>query len=327
MSTIPAQYIIYGGELSLFTRKLEAAMIFYAAKFDLRSKNTADVANIETRSGTHQVPVLLTPENWMIADTTPLLQMLDSRFPDRRMFPEGELGVLVHVLEEHFDEWIARVMVHYRWHYPESAKFAAMRMADGNEEVAERVMNWGPRACRATGTQSPHQRQAAEQEYLRMLEAAEIQLQQTAFLLGERPTALDCIVLGGLRAHTNMDPDPKRVVAQFPCVVEWAQERADGWDGKGSLAPLSDLTGFAQHVLSEMASTYVPYVLANADAQTAGAKAFHTEIYSQDVSFLSRPYPEQARQMLVRRIHELDPAAQQVIQPWLQKYGLARAFE
>ena len=321
---MPAGYVVYGGELSLFTRKLEAAMAFYGADYIREAKTQDNAELIEHRSGTHQVPVLLTPENWMISDTTPLLEMLDGRFPQRAMFPSGEMGLLVHVLEEHFDEWIARVMVHYRWHYPESAKFAAERMANGNPEVVKRMLDWGPRACRATGTDSDQQRHSVEAEYRRILEAAETQLNQTAFLLGDRPTALDCIVLGGLRAHTNMDPDPRKVVAQFPTVVDWAERRADKWDGTGGLAPFDAPTGFALHVLGEMASTYSPYILANRDAQRVGAKAFHVEIYGEDVSYLSRPYPEAARNMVVERIKKLDST--QYKRAMLSNMGLSEAF-
>ena len=71
----------------------------------------------------------------MIADTTPLIHLLDDRFPARRLFPEGPLGILVQVVEDFFDEWVARTMVHYRWHYPESAEFASLKMANGNPEV------------------------------------------------------------------------------------------------------------------------------------------------------------------------------------------------
>ena len=315
-------YTIYGGELSLFTRKLEAAMIFYDAGFKLLDKNTNDPELIEKRSGTHQVPALLTPENWMLADTTPILQMLDGRFPQRALFPPGANGFMVHLLEEFFDEWVARVMVHYRWHYPESAKFAAMRMAQGNEAIAERVMAWGPRACRATGTESEHQRREVEAEYERILRAAEAQLQSTRFLLGDRPTALDCIVLGGLRAHTNMDPDPKRVTAQYPTVVEWAESRADTWSGDGALAPLQEPTDFARHVLSEMPTTYMPYVLANAQAQAVGAKACAAETYGESVSYLARPYPEQSRGMLVQHFYALAEDDRSKIRALLADYGL-----
>ena len=317
-------YTLIGGELSLFTRKLQAALIFYGADFELVSKRALDAAMVETRAGTHQVPVLQTPENWMLADTTPIMAMLDGRFPRRAMFPQGEQGALVHILEEHLDEWIARVMVHYRWHYEDSTAFAAMKIAEGNPEAAAQIANWGPRACRATGTDSQLQQKAAEDEYVRLLVAAESQLQDTAFLLGDRPTALDCIVLGGLRAHTYMDPDPKKVVENFPTVVEWAEQRADLWDGQGELAELPDSTPFAQHVLSEMRDTYVPFILANKDAQGVGAKAFNTHIYGEDVSYLTRPYPEASRQMVVNRITSLDTREQ--IDGLLQRYGLSAAF-
>ena len=282
---------------------------------------------VESRSGTHQVPVLHTPENWMIADTTPLIQMLDGRFPARRLFPAGAPGVLVHALEEYFDEWVARTMVHYRWHYPDSAEFASLRMAAGNPEAARRVREWGPRACRATGTESEQQRQAAEAEYERLLAAMETQLSETAYLLGDRPTAVDCVVLGGLRAHTNMDPDPKKVTARYPGVVAWCESGADQWDGTGDLAPFPESTAFARHVLGEMTATYQPFALANRDALAAGARAFHAHIYDEEVSYLCRPYPEQSRQMVLRRIrNELEKGERAAVARWLDDSILVTAF-
>jgi len=315
-------YVIYGGELSLFTRKLEAAMAFYGADFELQAKTPDNREYIESRAATHQVPVLKTPENWMLADTTPMLSFLDARFNRRAMFPDDELGVLVHVLEDYFDEWVSRVMVHYRWHYAASAKFAANRMTGGNDLAIRSILDWGPRACRATGTESQHQREAAEAEYLRILEAAESQLQTTSFLLGDRPTALDCAVLGGLRAHTNMDPDPKKIVAAFPTVVDWVERRAAKWDGQGELPPLHRLTPFAEHVLAEMPTTYTRFILGNRDALEMKSKAFHVDIYDEDVSFLTRPYPEIARNMINVRINSLDQQQQQRVKSLLHTYSI-----
>ena len=233
----------------------------------------------------------------------------------------------LHVLEEYFDEWIARTMVHYRWHYPRSAEFASNKMANGDSAAAARVRNWGPRACRATGTESPQQQQAAELEYERILAAMEAQLKKTRFLLGDRPTAVDCVVLGGLRAHTNMDPDPKEVTAKYPNVVSWCERRADTWDGTGELATFAKSTTFAQFVLREMVGTYKPYVLANADAQRAGAKACQAAIYDENVSFLSRPYPEHSRQMVIGKINQqLSQAEQKTVTEWLSLTNLDQCF-
>lgn len=316
-------YRIYGNPLSYFTRKLEAALIFYGADFVSEPKP----ADAEARSGTHQVPVLHTPENWMIADTTPLMHLLDSRFPARRMFPEGPLGILVQVIEEYFDEWIARTMVHYRWHYEESATFASERMSGGNAQAAAAIRNWGPRACRATGTDSEHQQEEAEAEYQRILVALNEQLQVTRFALGNRPCAVDCILLGGLRAHTNMDPTPKKLVQKYPDVVAWAETEADKWNGSGGLADFPASTPFANLILDEMRTTYRPFVLGNADAVSAGARAFHVQTYGEDVSYLARPYPETSRQMIRDRIStHLDAEERQAVVKLLTDAGLADVF-
>lgn len=321
------RYVVYGGELSYFTRKLTAALHFYGADHELRGKSPAIREAIERRAGTHQVPVLHTPENWMIADTTPLLELLDARFPARRMFPPGPQGMLVHLLEEYFDEWIARTMVHFRWHYPRSAAFAARRMAEGDEAAAERLAAWGPRACRATGTESEHQQRAAEAEYRRLLDAAERQLGSSRFLLGDRPTAVDCVVLGGLRAHTNMDPDPREVLDDYPRVRAWAETGADRWDGQGSLAEFPDSTPFARAVLSELREHYLPVLAANVHALGAGAKAFAASTYGEDVSFLTRPYPVRSWRMVQRRLQGLPEPEHRAVLAWAASAGLEAALD
>jgi glutathione S-transferase len=319
-------YVVYGGELSYFTRKLTAALNFYGAPYQLRPKTPEVVEEVQLRSGTHQVPVLHTPENWMIGDTTPLLELLDGRYPARRLFPAGPLGVLVHLIEEYFDEWVARTMVHYRWHYPRSARFAALRMTGGNAEAAARIAAWGPRACRATGTDSPHQQQAAEAEYRRILDAAERQLGETRYLLGDRPTAADCIVLGGLRAHTNMDPDPKELMADYPRLVAWAEDDADRWDGSGELAPFPESTPFARLVLAELREHYLPVLRANVAALADGAKAFQAQSYGETVSYLTREYPVRAWSMIGERLNRLGAAEQGAVHGWAEDAGLAPAL-
>lgn len=320
-------YVLYGSKQSLFTRKLETALTFHGAPFEFVSKRgRPDASEIEQRAGTHQVPVLRTPENWILADTTPIIDLLDPRFPRRRLFPEGPLGVLVHVVEEFLDEWIARTMVHYRWHYPASADFASRAIADGDEKAAKFIRGWGPRACRATGTETEFQQKSAEVEYERLLAAADAQLAQTRYLLGDRPTAADCMMLGGFRAHTLHDPDPKAVVERFPRLVAW-NRNADAWDGTGELAPFPRSTAFGRHVLAEMAGAYAPFLAGNERALGGGAKAFGVDTYGQSASYLTRAYPEHSAEMIRERIaRRLDGADRATVEVWLEDVGLSEAF-
>ncbi len=319
------EYVLYGGGYSLFTRKLQAALRFQGVPFRLEVKQPRNSDEIEKRSGTHQVPVLQTPENWMIGDTTPIIELLDARFPARRLFPEGPLGVLVHVVEEILDEWFARVMVHFRWHYEENTRHIVSEFMGREVSLEEArefpLAKWGPRACRATGTETPHQQKMAEDEYFAMLDALERQLGESRFALGERPTAVDTILLGGLRAHTNNDPVPD--LSHYERVVAWDESEADRWGGEGDLAPFPESTPFAAHLLEVGRDCYAPFVLGNSAALAEGRKAFVIETHGEEVSYLARPYPEQSRQMIQERIAQrLDDAERRAVVDFLEERGL-----
>lgn len=323
-----SEYVIYGPAFSLFTRKLEAALRFYGVPHRRENPGPDNRETVE-RAATHQVPVLHTPENWVIADTTPILDLLDARHPRRRLFPEGPLGILVHVVEEVLDEWFARVMVHYRWHYEENTRFVVGAIVGREVSLEEArefpLAKWGPRACRATGTESPHQREAAEREYLVVIAALEKQLGTTRYALGDRPTAVDAILLGGLRAHTNNDPIPD--LAAFPAVLAWDAKEADRWDGEGGLAPLATRTPVADAILEIARTQYAPFVLGNARALAAGEKAFVATTYGEQVSYLARPYPERSRQMVQARIRDRLTADERAeVGDWLEACGLAPCF-
>ncbi len=172
------------------------------------------------------------------------------------------------------------------------------------------------------------QKKEAENEYFRIMDAAEAQLKQTRFLLGDRPTAMDCIVLAGLRAHFLYDPAPKKVLYdRYPTVVRWTEKEADQWDGSGELANFPESTDFSRFILSEMAETYQLFALGNRDALVQGNKAFVINIYGEEVSYLARPYIEQSRRMIVDRInHDLSLKEKETVTEWLNSVDLSEVF-
>jgi glutathione S-transferase len=326
---IDAEYIIYGPPFSLFTRKLEAALRFYGVPFRLEPKNAENASQLETRAGTHQVPVFETPENWLLGDTTPILALLDSRVPARRLFPQGPAGVLVHIIEEVLDEWLARTMVHYRWHYEENTRAVVSEILGKPVSLDEArefpLAKWGPRACRATGTESQHQREQVEMEYMALIDALERQLGESRYALGDRPSAVDAILLGGLRAHTNADPIPD--LTEFTRIQSWDNGEADSWDGDGDMIQFSPVTPFADHVLALARDGYAPFALGNARAVATGQKAFEIETYGESVSYLTRRYPEQSRMMVQRRVRDLlSDDERELVGKWLEELGLAECF-
>ena len=59
-------YTVYGTQRSYFTLKLESALIYYGVPWRHISKRPDNTELVEKRAATHQIPVLQTPENWMI---------------------------------------------------------------------------------------------------------------------------------------------------------------------------------------------------------------------------------------------------------------------
>ena len=111
-----AAYQLIGSRQSYFTQKIQAALRWYFPDDHVFvTKSSVNKDDVEKRSGTHQIPVLITPENWCIADSTPLLALLDSRMPQSRLYPAGGIGLLAALLEEYFDEWSARWCISTRW--------------------------------------------------------------------------------------------------------------------------------------------------------------------------------------------------------------------
>ncbi len=325
-------YTVYGSRFSYFSMKLDAAMAWTGLTYTFQSRTMENRNLLETRSGTGQIPVLHTPENWMIADTTPLLHLLDGRNCRVRMFPDGPIGAIVALIEEWLDEWLPRLAVHYRWQYPASTAFASQGIAQDNAPgadpdargmIAATITSWGQRACRATGITSEIQIQQGEQELDRLLAALDEQLGRTRYALGDRPCAVDAVLLGGLRAHFLLDPDPRQRFQKYSRVSAWA-ESATNWDGNGDLAPFPDSTPFARHIISEMVGPYLTFINANRTAIRNDKKSFEAVVYDENVSYKTRYYPEQSRQMLVRHLDSLRSEGSHEISAWIKEQGLGK---
>jgi len=106
-------------------------------------------------------------------------------------------------------------------------------------------------------------------------------------------------------------------LSAFPRVLAWDAERADAWNGGGEWNSFPSGNPFADHVLTLGAECYSAFVLGNARALEAGEKAFVISTYGEEVSYLTRPYPERSRKMVQTRIRDrLDAAERKQVVDW-----------
>lgn len=336
-------YTLYGLRLSLFTRKMEAALQLQSVPHVYRAKTVFLRRRLEARAGTHLIPLLETPERWLLYDSTPLIELLGARYPRTNLLPSGAGGLLVRLAEEWLDEWFGRAALHYRWNYEESRRVAAPNLAGEmtpytprlfRERLSGTIADWGRRACRAFGLDSQTQRSGIEDEARRLFGALEAQLERSAYALGERPTAVDAALLGVLRAHMLPDPAPRKLLASYPRVVEWsasatgAPQGPHSRDGRAVPTPtggerrhdggipvpqqsatigdpaIDDAGPFARAVLELAGETFLAFASENRRACARGDRVFHATVYGEETSFLARPEMERSRRLLVSRVNQ-----------------------
>ena len=118
-------YTLIGQELSMFTRKLEAQLRYQGIPYVWQYKTMASASEIEARAGTRFIPLLDTPDGWLLNDTISIGPMLHERFSDQPVIPSSpNQRSLCFVLEDFFNHWLPRHALHSRWCYPETVAAA-----------------------------------------------------------------------------------------------------------------------------------------------------------------------------------------------------------
>jgi glutathione S-transferase len=328
------QYTIYGYDLSYFTRKVEAAFELSGQPFIRRGKTLLRKKKIERAGKTHQVPVVRCPDGTYLADSTPIIEYLDRQGSGHSLFPDGAEGVLVRLLEEWLDEWFSRVVIHFRWNIPECAAFAGPYLGAEilpgmpgfvQRKVGSQIAAWGQRAVRALALDQPSQQERVETVFERVCAALNDQLKETPYALGHRATAVDAVLIGALRAHLMVDPEPRRRLSIYPELLQWAR-RKQPVAHDGSIADFRRPNSFAQTILTEIGGDYQRYIIANRTALNHGQKAFQLDFDGDKASFLTRLYPEKSRMALVEWVETLEPADQIETKSWLAEQPFNSIF-
>jgi glutathione S-transferase len=288
------EYELYGVELSFFTRKLEAQLRFQNVPWRYRFRNDERDKEVKARAGTHFIPVLITPDGWMIADTIALGPMLNDRFSEAPVIPASpKQRAACFVLEDIFNHWLGRVAVHTRWCYPENVAWVGPRFGANvvldrsidepfSEEELEQLspigefmyQGFGKNVCEFTGV-GPEQEASVKADYLQMMSVLDLHFKDNAFLLGERPCLADFALAGASKAHFLCDPVPLDWLGEYRPMLEAYTRRVFTADTSECSWPVDDqLPESLQHILNYADNTYARYVTANIAAASEGEKYF-----------------------------------------------------
>jgi len=226
------RYRLFGTPTSYYTAKVRAYLRFKGLPFD-EVLTTASVYEdvIVPRTGVWMIPVLITPDDIAIQDSTAIIDHLEQRVGGAAVYPATPRQRLAALLLELFgDEWLILTAIHYRWTKPENTTFVTAefgRQAVPLGSAAEQAQAGASKAAVFSAWvdrlgSGPATGPKIEEAYAELLDALDAHFAQHAFLFGARPSIADFSFFGALYAVLYRDPWSGRFMRdRAPRVAAW----------------------------------------------------------------------------------------------------------
>jgi glutathione S-transferase len=323
---------------SPYTRKLRAALRYRRIPYRFVVVGSEEASALPKRP-LPLLPYVILPgpdgePGAAMSDTTPILDHLEQRYPDRRLRPaHPALRFIDMLLEDYGDEWLSKCMFHYRWSYAPDTKKASAYMPYGQamqmtreqgdrfeKAIAERQISRigvvGSNAVTAP---------IIEASWRRFLEIFDAHIQGQPYLLGHRPGGGDFACYGQMTMLVITDPTPGHIALEVsPRAYAWTERLEDVSGEEVSETDWLDLSeppSTLRDLLGEVGRVYAPFMLGNAAAVASGAPRVECEVDGQ--RWVQEPFGYQAKCLRwLREAHAaLDEGARRRVSAVLEGTG------
>ncbi len=300
-------YRVFGSELSPYSVKVRAYFRYKGIAHEWLVRNPSNQADFQKYAKLPLIPLVVTPDEQGMQDSTPLIEALETKFPEPSIHPKDPVAAFVSaLLEEWGDEWGNKWMFHLRWARPVDQDSAAARLArdmSGAEGdaltkatagVKQRMVSrvWFVGSSAETAPQ-------IEASYLDTLALLDAHLASRPYLFGARPAFGDFGVWGQLYECWS-DPTPGAWMRErAPRVVAWVERMRDP-KAHGAFEPWAALAPTLEPLLEkQVGALFLPWSDANARAIAAGAEEFSVQLASG--RFTQKPQKYHARSLAALR--------------------------
>jgi len=333
-------YDIYVFHRSYFCGKMLAYLRYKGIPFNPVYGSLAEYGDeIANNTGLRQMPVIKTPDNIWLQDTTPMIDWFEARYPKHALLPKDPVvAFLTRLLEDYADEWMWRPAIYYRWMHAEDRKLYKTMFV---KEFLGGAWGWGgPFTWLAGKLVHKHQRdkflygdgmteqnrEHVESIYINTLDRLEVIFQQQPYLLGDKPCLADFGFFGSMFWHFGNDPTSNRIMQErAPAVYEWTArlwnmrpEKADGMEFNTN----GDVPLGWEPLLKDMCENYLPYLELNAINFDKGQKKF--DLSSEGYLYPNvntSPYRVYCRERLQSFLNTMSLDDQRKVQRILQPLG------
>jgi glutathione S-transferase len=268
-------YQFYAAEISYFSGKVRPMFRYKGIPFEEIAPTPESYRKvIIARTGLAFIPVVITPDDVTLQDSSEILDELERRFPEPPVYPPTPVQrVVAYLIEVYADEFLILPAMHYRWSFPESEAQARadFARANGNPEAAARFADRMKGSLPLLGVHAENA--PAIEAHLRDLLAILSQhFEMHDYLLGSRMSLADLALMGPLYAHLYLDAVPGRLLRETaPRVCAWIERMNHPTLRSGEFIADDALPPTLQPVLQLIGSDAVPLILDNVRAFEAWA--------------------------------------------------------
>jgi glutathione S-transferase len=327
---VTSGYVLHGFNPSPYSVKMRAILRYRRIPFIWDAignpRDIAVAANLPP-----VIPILRFPDGRLMNDSTPLAHALEREHRERSIVPDDPAHAwLSDLLEDFADEWVTKMMFHYRWYYAADRAFAQAWIITSRDPVmAEAERRAGMQAFndRQVGRMAmvgctEQNRPIIEESYRFVLDTLDRHVRTIPFLFGSRPALADFGLFGQLQI-LSVDPTPMAEMrARAEDVYCWLLRLDDASGVEGEwLDPAQPLPGTLTALLGHCGETYLPFLAANTRALQEGRDEVALEIQGRPYAQAPFRYQAKCHDALRKKLAALPGDARRRLDPILEEAG------
>jgi glutathione S-transferase len=281
------RYQLYGGGGSPYSQKMRAILHYRRLPFDWVQITPALRPQIK-HDGPPVIPILRLPEDQSLhVDSTPLAFMLEDRHRDRSIIPDDPaVAYLSNLIEDMGDEWVTKMMFHYRWDLEIDQLYSSRQIITDNtpglrgdalQQAAEAIRQRQVGRMPLVGC-TRQNKPIIEDSFHALLAILDSFATRDEFIFGTRPSLGDFGLFGQLKTLAS-DHTPMMIMrSTVPSVYDWIRRLEDSSGIEGEWHSFADMRPAVRELLEFTARYYLPFLQANAAAYAEGAESMSLEL-------------------------------------------------
>ena len=281
------RYQLYGGGGSPYSQKMRAILHYRRLPFDWVQITPAIRSQIK-HDGPPVIPVLRLPEDQSLhVDSTPLAFLLEERHSDRSIIPDDPaMAFVCHLIEDMADEWVTKMMFHYRWDLEIDQLYSSRQIISDNapglrgddlKQAAEAIRLRQVGRMPLVGC-TEQNKPIIESSFHELLAILDTFATRDEFIFGTRPSLADFGLFGQLKTLASDHTSMLIMRNTVPSVYDWVRRLDDSSGIEGEWHWFAGMRAAVRELLQFSARYYLPFLQANANAHAEGVDTLTVDL-------------------------------------------------